>query len=197
MTRVRAEEGRAALPHALIQNFSVLPPATYSWQLAGLGARLWYPLMCVDHSRAVIVLRSIKKSQLPIHLSPPHTRAIHIDKYRKEKSMTRPRVSLNYCSRHRLVHPRARQTVHCTPLLCNTTTQKWNTTTTSYKRQHQPLQIYVCNVSTEITLRNHPTDSIKTQTHHHVGNPFPMPSPPSPIGYTRSLNLQSRSRLKG
>ena len=81
--------------------------ATNSWQLAGLGARLWYPLiMCVDYLRAVIVLRNIKNCQLPIHLSPPHTRAIHIDKYRKEKSMTRPRVSLNYCSRHRLVHPR-------------------------------------------------------------------------------------------
>ena len=93
---MRAEEGRTALPHTLIQNFSVLPPATYSWQLAGLGARLWHALMCVDYSRAVIVLRSTKKCQLPIPLSPPHTRAVHIDKYRKEKSMTRPRVSLNY-----------------------------------------------------------------------------------------------------
>ena len=81
---MRAEEGRAALPHALIQNFSVLPPATYSWQLAGLAARLWYPLKGVDYSRAVIVLRSIKKCQRPIHLSPPHTRAIYIDTYRKE-----------------------------------------------------------------------------------------------------------------
>ena len=109
--------------------------------------------------------------------------------------MTRPRVSLNYCSRHRLVRPRGRRTVHCTFPLCYTTLQKRNTTTTSYKRQHQPLQIYACNVSTEISLRNHPTDSITTRNHHHVGNPFPMPSPPSPIGYTETGRVASSAQF--